>query len=78
MNITEQLKEIDILVCRLRAYSTMSEFAYVESSKLAAITEIIKLLYEISAHLDRLTVAAEKKELDLVTDERKARNSIPF
>lgn len=78
MNITEQLKEIDILVCRLRAYSTMSEFAYVESSKLAAITEMIKLLYEISEEWAELTFAAEKKELDLVTEERKARDNIPF
>jgi len=78
MNITKELSRIDVLVCRLRAYSTMSEFAYVESSKLAAITEMIKLLYEISEEWAGLTVAAEKKELDLVTEEREVRNSIPF
>lgn len=78
MNITKELSKIDVLVCRLRAYSTMSEFAYVESSKLAAIVEMIKLLYEISEEFSDLTVAAEKKELDLVTEERKARDNIPF
>jgi len=78
MKITEQLIEIDILVCRLRHYSTMSEFAYVDSAKLAAITEMITLLYEIQEEFSELRIVAEEKQLEMRTEEQKARNNIPF
>jgi len=78
MNITEQLIEIDILVCRLRHYSTMSEFAYVESSKLAAITEMITVFYEIQEEFSELRIAAEEKQLEMRIEHKKALDSIPF
>jgi len=78
MKIDEKLAEIDILVCRLRHYSTMSEYAYAESSKLAAITEMITLLYHVQEEFSELIVSAEEKELEMRTEEQKARNNIPF
>lgn len=78
MKIDEKLAEIDILVCRLRHYSTMSEYAYVESSKLAAITEMITLLYHVQEEFSELIVSAEEKELEMRTEERRALESIPF
>jgi len=78
MNITEQLIEIDILVCRLRHYSTMSEYAYADSAKLAAISEMITLLYEIQEEFSEIRIAAEEKQLEMRTEEQKERNNIPF
>jgi len=78
MNITEQLTEIDILVCRLRHYSSMSEYAYAESSKLAAISEMITLLYHVQEEFSELIVSAEEKELEMRTEHRRALESIPF
>ena len=78
MNITKELIEIDILVCRLRHYSTMSEYAYTDSAKLAAISEMITLLYEIQEEFSELRIAAEEKQLEMRMEEQKERNNIPF
>ena len=78
MNITQQLTEIDMLVCRLRHYSTMSEYAYADSAKLAAISEMITLLYHVQEEFSELIVSAEEKELEMRTEYRKALESIPF
>jgi len=78
MNITEQLIEIDILVCRLRHYSTMSVYAYADSAKLAAISEMITLLYEIQEEFSEIRIAAEEKQREIRTEEQKERNNIPF
>jgi len=78
MKIDEKLAEVDILVSRLRHYSSMSEYAYAESSKLAAITEMITLLYHVQEEFSELIVSAEEKELEMRTEHRKALESIPF
>jgi len=78
MKIDEKLAEVDILVSRLRHYSSMSEYAYAESSKLAAITEMITLLYHVQEEFSELIVSAEEKELEMRMEEQKARNNIPF
>jgi len=78
MNITEQLIEIDILVCRLRHYSTMSEYAYADSAKLAAISEMITLLYEIQEEFSEIRITAEEKQLEMRIEHKKALDSIPF
>jgi len=78
MKIDEKLAEIDMLVCRLRHYSSMSEYAYAESSKLAAITEMITLLYHVQEEFSELIVSAEEEELEMRTEHRKALESIPF
>jgi len=39
---------------------------------------MITLLYEIQEEFSELRIAAEEKQLEMRTEEQKARNNIPF